>query len=89
MVKGNLGSYLVVPGIPGKAQTPYATMSIYDSNTFDRVKEAILRRYDITEETYRQRFRSQKKGTSESYREMHVRLKDLNTKWVKCNVNDT
>jgi hypothetical protein len=62
-------------------------MSTEDSIDYDKVKEAILRRYDITEETYRQRFRSIKKGTSESYREMYVRLKDVFSKWTKPETN--
>ena len=78
----------LVPHLTGKAQAAYAAMSTEDSNSYDKVKEAILRRYDITEETYRQRFRALSKGSGESYRDMYVRLKDLFNKWVKPDVNN-
>ena len=73
----------LVPYLTGKAQAAYAAMSIMESNDYEKVKEAILKRYDITEETYRQRFRSTKKSREESYKEMYVRLKDLFKKWTK------
>ena len=47
------------------------------------MKAAILRRYDINEETYRQRFRSITKGADESYRELANRIKDLGKKWLR------
>ena len=78
----------LIPHLTGKSQAAYAAMSTEHSNDYDKVKEAILRRYDITDETYRQRFRSLKKGTGESYRDVYVRLKDLFNKWVKPDVND-
>ena len=47
------------------------------------MKGAILRRYDITEETYRQHFRSAKKRREESNWELVARLTDLAGKWMK------
>ena len=73
----------LAPCLTGKAQAAYAAMSIMESNNYEKVKEAILKSYDITEETYRQRFRSTKKSREESYKEMYVRLKDLFKKWTK------
>ena len=54
-----------------------------DSRDYEKVKEAILRRYDITEESYRQRFRSAKKRGKESNRELVTRLNDLAGKWLQ------
>ena len=73
----------LVPYLTGKAQAAYAAMSIMENNDYEKVKEAILKRYDITEETYRQRFRSTKKSREESYKEMYVRVNDLFQKWTK------
>ena len=73
----------LVPCLTGEAQAAYAAMSIMESNDYEKVKEAIRKRYDITEETYRQRFRSTKTSREESYKEMYVRLKDLFKKWIK------
>jgi len=40
-----------------------------DATDYDKVKEAILRRYEINEETYHQRFRQDHKKGEESYRD--------------------
>ena len=47
------------------------------------LKQVILKRYNINEKTYRQRFRNTKKKIDESYVETEVRLKDLAAKWLK------
>ena len=73
----------LVPCLTGKAQAAYVSMSTMESNNYEKVKDAILKRYDITEETYSQRFRSTKKSREESYKEIYVRLKDLFKKWTK------
>ena len=44
------------------------------------MKQAILKRYNINEETYPQRVRNTKKKTGESYAETEVWLKDLSAK---------
>ena len=49
---------------------------------YDTVKGAILRRYEINEETYRQRFRTDRKKGEESYREYADRLGDHFSRWV-------
>ena len=48
------------------------------------MKEAILRQYDISEETYRQLFRTahHKEKEGEAYIELSVRLQDLLRKWM-------
>ena len=53
-----------------------------DALLYDKVKEAILRRYEISEETYRQRFRQDHKKGEESYREYADRLRDHFKRWV-------
>lgn len=39
----------LAPYLTGKAEAAYAAMSSTESNDYDKVKEAILKRYDITE----------------------------------------
>ena len=58
-------------------------MDAAKSKEFEEVKHAILKRCNINEETYRQRFRNTKKKIDESYVETEVRLKDLAAKWLK------
>lgn len=73
----------LVPLLTGKARSAYVLMDINDSEDYDKVKEAILAKYEITAETYRRRFRSLRIDPGETPRELYVRLKDLFSKWVK------
>lgn len=72
----------VVPLLTGRAIAAYANMDQGAAEEYESVKKAILRRFDINEETYRQRFRSLKKSETQSYIELGVQLKDLFRKWT-------
>ena len=74
---------LLAPQLTGKAQQAYVAMAADTANDYDQLKNAILRRYDINEETYRQQFRSQKMNTGESPKELVTRLTDLATRWTR------
>ncbi|XP_045898329.1 zinc finger protein 18-like, partial [Micropterus dolomieu] len=73
----------LVPLLTGKARSAYVFMDIADSEVYDKVKDAILVKYEITADTYRRRFRSLDIHQNETPRELYVRLKDLFHKWVK------
>ena len=45
--------FKLASNLVGKAQQAYAGLSTEDASSYDRLKEAILQRYDITEESYR------------------------------------
>ena len=47
------------------------------------IEAEILRRYDINEETYRQRFRAASRKPEESYRELVIRMQNLQKKWMR------
>ena len=47
------------------------------------MKEFILRRYDVNEETYKRRFQTASVRTGETVMELRVRLEDLAKKWLK------
>ena len=68
--------------LTGKAMAAYAALTPEDTLLYDKVKEGILRRYEISEETYRQRFRQDRKKGEESYREYADRLRDHFRRWV-------
>ena len=51
----------------GKAQKVCSTLSLEDSLQYDVVKKAILRAYELVPEAYRQRFRSHRKTTNQTF----------------------
>ena len=82
-VKKERWSFKLAPQLTGKAQQAYAALAPEEVGNYDAVKTAILRRYNINEETYRQRFRRIKPKEGESPQELLTRLKDLATHWTK------
>ncbi|XP_039904754.1 uncharacterized protein LOC120744423 [Simochromis diagramma] len=75
--------FRLIPLLTGKARGAYVHMDIDDSLDYDKVKSAILSKYDINPETYRQRFRSLDVQPDESPRELYARLKELYGKWIQ------
>ena len=67
------------PFLSGRAQAAYAALEADQANDYDTLKAEILRRYDNNEETYRLRFRK----PQEFYRELVIRLQDLQKKWMR------
>ncbi|XP_073721145.1 uncharacterized protein [Misgurnus anguillicaudatus] len=72
----------LIPLLTGKARSAYVAMDVIAASDYSQVKEAILRKYSINHETYRQRFRSLEVMEEETPKELYVRLKDLFHKWV-------
>ena len=75
--------YQLAPQLRGKAQQAYATLPPDEAKTYEAVKEAILRRYNITAETYRQRFRNLRPKEAETPQELVTCLKDLGSRWMR------
>ena len=84
-VPQNRWAYKLAPQLTGQAQQAYAAMPTEEAGNYALVKAAILRRYDISEETYRQRFRNAVPNDNETYRELavHTMHMDLLQKWMK------
>ena len=82
-VKREKWAFKLASNLSGKAQKAYAALPTAEAGKYEQLKEAILRQYDITDESYRQWFRSGKRGKEESNRELVARLNDLATKWLK------
>ena len=74
---------MLAPQLTGKAQKAFAALEDTEAQEYDTLKAAILRRYNISEETYRERLRSMKREKEESHREMATRVMDLASKWMK------
>ncbi|XP_016388304.1 uncharacterized protein LOC107724040 [Sinocyclocheilus rhinocerous] len=67
--------------LTGKAQEVCATLSLEDSLKYDVVKAAILRAYELVPKAYRQRFRTHKKSSSQTFVEFAREKGVLFDKW--------
>ena len=82
-IEMGLWPHHLVPQLSGKAQLAFAALATGDISNYDAIKTAILARYDINEESYRNRFRTAKRKDGETSREFGVRLMDTLAKWLK------
>ena len=69
--------------LTGKALEVYSRMADEQAEDYDRVKEEILRRYDFTEDGYRDRFRTAKPEEDETPDQFIVRLECYLDKWIE------
>lgn len=75
--------FRLIPLLTSKARSAYVHMDMDDAHSYDDVKDAILKKYDINPETYRQRFRFPDVEYGETPKELYVRLKELYGKWIQ------
>ncbi|KAJ8391236.1 hypothetical protein AAFF_G00095030 [Aldrovandia affinis] len=72
----------LVPLLTGKALEAYTAMDEERSDVYRDLKEALLRKFDITPETYRLRFRLITAPPGETPRETYDQLKGLYRRWM-------
>ncbi|KAL7841317.1 hypothetical protein SRHO_G00250080 [Serrasalmus rhombeus] len=72
----------LVPLLDGKARAAYVAMEGEETGDYSKIKGALLRKYEINKETYRQRFRVCAVQDGETPRELFTRLKSLYEKWM-------
>ena len=82
-VDPNRWAYRLAPQLTGRAQQAYAAMPAGEAGDYEALKVAILKRYDISEETYRHHFREATLKETETYRELAIRLTNTLTEWMK------
>ena len=73
----------LVPLLTGKALEAYSRLSDDDSRQYDKIKLAILARYELTSEAYRAKFRHSSQLPQESFREFSVRLEGFLKHWCE------
>ena len=79
----------LAPQLSGRALQAYAALNADMAGNYQEVNKAILHRYDIGDETYRQRFRTARRKDNEAYVELATRLLDLAKKWLTdCDTAD-
>ena len=60
----------LAPQLAGSAQQAYVSLLAEIAGDYTEVRAAIIRRYDISPETYRQKFRSARKKDYEAYADL-------------------
>ena len=75
-------SLYLAPQLTGRAQQAYAALHGDEAADYETVKTAILRRFAINSDTYRQRLRAAKLGKDEMANELRTRLLHYTTLFV-------
>ena len=68
--------------LQGKALDVYSRLSSTDAVVYDTLKEALLKRYQLTEEGFRVKFRLSKQESGETANQFIVRLDNYLTRWM-------
>lgn len=69
--------------LSGKAMAAYTNLTREKSGDYEKVKAAILQRYEVKEETHQRKFSQKQKHSDESHREFVYRLQDCLQRWAK------
>lgn len=67
--------------LTGKAQKAYSSLSVHDSQNYFKVKDAVLKAYELVPEAYRQKFRNMRKPAEQTYCEFARDLKIQLDRW--------
>ncbi|XP_062589077.1 uncharacterized protein LOC134250727 [Saccostrea cucullata] len=73
----------LVPMLAGKALEAYSRLSDADSDNYEIIKTAILKRYELTSEDYREKFRQGKQSNDESFKDFVVRVERCLNHWCE------
>ncbi|XP_078797929.1 uncharacterized protein LOC144989406 [Oryzias latipes] len=73
----------LVPLLSGKALDAYTAMDEDKADSYKDLKEALLTKFDISPETYRQKFRCASAPRGETPLETYHRLKGLYRRWIQ------
>ena len=69
--------------LTARAMDVYTRMSDADASDYDKLKKALLTRYNYTEDGYRKRFREATPETEETPDQFVIRLKNYLAKWLE------
>ncbi|XP_011404865.1 PREDICTED: uncharacterized protein LOC105313269 [Amphimedon queenslandica] len=82
-IKEKRRTQFLAPNLTGKAQLAFTALPAEEAAKYKELKRVLLTRYNISEETYRRRFRLDGRKKEGSNRELAVRLMDWQVKWLK------
>ncbi|GFO14924.1 gypsy retrotransposon integrase-like protein 1 [Plakobranchus ocellatus] len=74
--------------LTGRALDCYGRLSAEQAKDYDKVKEALMKRYDLTEDGYRRKFRTCKPAEGESPDMFIVRIVTYLDRWIELSKTD-
>ena len=69
--------------LQGKALDVYSRLSSEEATDYDKLSDALLKRYQLTEEDFRKKFRSSKQDIGETAGQFVVRLSNYLSRWME------
>ncbi|XP_072006274.1 uncharacterized protein [Engystomops pustulosus] len=71
------------PGLRGKALEVFADLPLELDEDYDAIKAALIKKYNLTPEVYRKKFRSVKRETTDSYADTVGNLRTTFLQWTR------
>ena len=68
--------------LKGRALEVYDRLSMADANDYEKLKDALLKNFDMTERGFRKKFRSDRPERSETFIKFGSRLRSYLDKWI-------
>ncbi|XP_071082592.1 uncharacterized protein [Haliotis cracherodii] len=69
--------------LKGKALEVYSRLSVDDAEDYTAVKTALIKRYEMTEDGFHQKFRTAKTDTGEIFTQFVVRIENYFNRWIE------
>ena len=73
--------------LKGRALDVFSLMPVRQASNYDELKAALLRRYDMTEDGLKRKFRACRPEVGESFSQFSVRLASYLTRWIEIGKN--
>ena len=68
--------------LKGRALEEYDRLSVADANDYEKLKDALLKNFDMTERGFRKKFRNDRPERSETFIQLGSRLRSYLDKWI-------
>ena len=68
--------------LQGKALDVYALMPKEDALNYDKLKVALLKRYELTEEGFKRKYKKCRPENGETFQQFTTRMKSYFTRWI-------
>ncbi|XP_073801140.1 uncharacterized protein [Danio rerio] len=77
----------LVPLLTGRALEAYLAMDEVSADNYLQLKDSLLQKFNVSAESYRQRFRAASTPEGESPTETYYRLKHLYQRWIRPDIH--